>query len=102
MTAIAPHRCRGCGVVGRLSLADPDRADRRPVLKIVFGGPNDRPQLLCSLCEPAEGRDVRPTTRSVKELNRKRLGRNPEASETQHPTPTPYSPTKGQRALTRK
>jgi hypothetical protein len=54
MTAIAPHRRRGCGVVGRLSRADPDPNDRRPILRIAFDGPAGKPQLLCALCRPAE------------------------------------------------
>jgi hypothetical protein len=48
------HHCLGCGVEGRLSLADPDPADARPVLKLAWGGPNGKAQLLCSLCEPSE------------------------------------------------
>jgi hypothetical protein len=54
MTEISPHRCRGCNVIGRLSLADPDPRDERPVLRIVWGGPNDKPRLLCNLCSPAD------------------------------------------------
>jgi hypothetical protein len=46
-TPVRPHRCASCGVIGRLSPADPDPADPRPVLRISPKGP---PRLICSLC----------------------------------------------------
>jgi hypothetical protein len=41
-------RCASCGAHGRLSLADPDPADRRPVLTLAWPGP----RLVCQGCRP--------------------------------------------------
>ena len=47
----APMTCCTCGTIGRLSLADPDPADQRPVLRIVFNArPDGRPGLVCPRC----------------------------------------------------
>jgi hypothetical protein len=59
------HFCRGCGVEGRLSLADPDLADRRPILRIAFDGAAGRPQLLCALCRPSESPVANPQPEPV-------------------------------------
>jgi hypothetical protein len=45
----APHRCAGCGTIGRPPLADPPEGDQRPVLKLVWTG--NGPRLLCQCCE---------------------------------------------------
>jgi hypothetical protein len=44
------YRYASCGVEGRLPLADPDPADRRPVLRISAKSP---PRLICALCRDA-------------------------------------------------
>jgi hypothetical protein len=57
----SPWRCAGCGTPGRPSLADPDPADTRPVLRVSFSGAGGRPALLCPRCvAPPEGRDAPP------------------------------------------
>jgi hypothetical protein len=55
MSAFA-GRCAGCGVPGRIATiaADPDPADQRPVLHLVFGGPDKGPTLLCPRCRLQE------------------------------------------------
>lgn len=45
----AQHHCAACGTIGRLSLADPDPADERPVLRITWPGA----RLLCPQCREA-------------------------------------------------
>jgi hypothetical protein len=44
---LRPHRCSACGTIGRLSLADPQPDDNRPVLRL---SPKGTPRLLCTLC----------------------------------------------------
>jgi hypothetical protein len=39
-------RCAACGARGRLSLADPDPRDQRPVLSLAWPGP----KLMCAGC----------------------------------------------------
>jgi hypothetical protein len=46
---VAQHRCAGCGIEGRLSLADPSPDDQRPVLRLTWGA-DGKPSLLCACC----------------------------------------------------
>ena len=48
----APHRCAGCGQVGRLPTADPAPDDQRPVLRLAFTSAGVR--LLWALCRDAQ------------------------------------------------
>jgi hypothetical protein len=50
---VVPHRCAGCGCVGRLSLADPDPTDPRPVLRLAWPATGGC-KLLCALCRDGE------------------------------------------------
>ena len=52
---VLPHRCAGCGCIGRLPLADPNPDDQRPVLRLTFGASGGA-QLLCALCRDAASR----------------------------------------------
>jgi hypothetical protein len=54
MKPIRPHRCFGCEQVGRLSLADPQPNDPRPVLKISWGPTGAA--LTCPSCTPPQTR----------------------------------------------
>jgi hypothetical protein len=49
---VRQHRCAGCGTIGRLSLADPSRADQRPVLRADWGAASGV-RLLCACCREA-------------------------------------------------
>jgi hypothetical protein len=51
---IPQHRCAGCGCIGRLSLADPDPTDPRPVLRLVWPATGGC-RLLCALCRDGGG-----------------------------------------------
>jgi hypothetical protein len=57
------HHCHGCGIEGRLSLADPDKADPRPILRLDFGGGKSR--LLCHLCMVPDESQGSPTPEPV-------------------------------------
>jgi hypothetical protein len=53
----SPWTCAGCGVPGRIStIVSGGHVGHRPVLRVVFGGPNEAPRLLCALCSPADAR----------------------------------------------
>jgi len=56
MSAPAPqprHICAGCGVGGRLSLADPSPNDPRPILRLVWPASGGC-KLLCTLCRDGD------------------------------------------------
>jgi hypothetical protein len=47
---VRPHRCAGCGTIGRISTAIVDPADERPVLRLSWCGAGRGVRLLCACC----------------------------------------------------
>jgi hypothetical protein len=53
-----PHRCASCATIGRLSTADPDVADERPVLRLNWNITGGGVALLCDSCATPPDKEI--------------------------------------------